>query len=50
VQGQTAREIAKQLFISERTVETHLASAYGKLGVRSKLDLVRRASEFLLNR
>jgi len=37
-------------FISERTVETHLASAYGKLGVRSKLDLVRRASEFSLNR
>jgi DNA-binding CsgD family transcriptional regulator/tetratricopeptide (TPR) repeat protein len=50
VKGQTAREIAKQLFISERTVETHLASAYGKLGVRSKLDLVRRASEFPLNR
>jgi DNA-binding CsgD family transcriptional regulator/tetratricopeptide (TPR) repeat protein len=50
VKGQTAREIAKQLFISERTVESHLASAYGKLGVRSKLDLVRRASEFPLNR
>jgi DNA-binding NarL/FixJ family response regulator len=50
VKGQTAREIAKQLFISERTVETHLASAYGKLGVRSKLDLVRRASEFPLDR
>jgi DNA-binding NarL/FixJ family response regulator len=50
VKGQTAREIAKQLLISERTVETHLASAYGKLGVRSKLDLVRRASEFSLNR
>jgi DNA-binding CsgD family transcriptional regulator len=50
LKGQTAREIAKQLFISERTVETHLASAYGKLGVRSKLDLVRRASEFPLNR
>ena len=50
VKGQTAREIAKHLFISERTVETHLASAYGKLGVRSKLDLVRRASEFPLDR
>jgi DNA-binding CsgD family transcriptional regulator/tetratricopeptide (TPR) repeat protein len=50
VKGRTAREIAEQLFISERTVESHLASAYGKLGVRSKLDLVRRASEFPLNR
>jgi DNA-binding CsgD family transcriptional regulator/tetratricopeptide (TPR) repeat protein len=50
VKGRTAGEIAKQLFISERTVESHLASAYGKLGVRSKLDLVRRASEFPLNR
>jgi DNA-binding CsgD family transcriptional regulator len=33
------------LFIGERTVETHLANAYTKLGVASKLDLVRRASE-----
>ncbi len=41
VQGLTAREIGAQLFIGERTVETHLAHAYGKLGVRSKLDLVR---------
>lgn len=43
--GHTAREIAALLFIAERTVETHLARAYSKLGVRSKLDLTRRASE-----
>jgi DNA-binding CsgD family transcriptional regulator len=49
VQGLTAVDVAEQLSISERTVETHLANIYIKLGIRSKLDLVRRASEFLLN-
>jgi DNA-binding CsgD family transcriptional regulator len=44
-QGRSAREIAAQLYIGERTVETHLANAYAKLGVPSKLDLVRRAAE-----
>ncbi|HEY3240710.1 MAG TPA: AAA family ATPase [Acidimicrobiia bacterium] len=44
-QGRSAREIGTQLFIGERTVETHLANAYAKLGVTSKLDLVRRAAE-----
>jgi len=44
-QGCSAREIAARLFIGERTVETHLANAYAKLGVASKLDLIRRAGE-----
>ncbi len=43
--GCSAREIADRLFIGERTVETHLTNAYMKLGVSSKLDLVRRAPE-----
>jgi pimeloyl-ACP methyl ester carboxylesterase/DNA-binding CsgD family transcriptional regulator len=44
--GQTAPEIAKRLGISERTVESHLVSIYGKLGVSGKSELVRRAEEF----
>jgi signal transduction histidine kinase/class 3 adenylate cyclase/DNA-binding CsgD family transcriptional regulator len=43
--GHTAREIAGMLFIAERTVETHLARVYDKLGVRSKVELAKRASE-----
>jgi DNA-binding NarL/FixJ family response regulator len=49
-QGRTAREIAAELFISERTVESHIANVYAKLGVRSKTELIRRASELALNR
>lgn len=41
--GLTASEMAELLYISERTVETHLANAYPKLGVRSKTELVRQA-------
>ncbi len=43
--GMTAKEIAAALFVGERTVESHLASSYAKLGVSSKLELVRRAPE-----
>ncbi len=45
VEGYQARQIAERLFIGERTVETHLANAYAKLGVSSKLELVRHAAE-----
>jgi DNA-binding CsgD family transcriptional regulator len=43
VAGYTAPEIADALALGERTVETHLAHARGKLGVASRLELVREA-------
>jgi pimeloyl-ACP methyl ester carboxylesterase len=43
IDGETALAIAKRLYISDRTVETHLANAYIKLGVASRLELARRA-------
>ncbi|MGV0794509.1 response regulator transcription factor [Mycolicibacterium sp. XJ1819] len=44
--GTSAREIGDRLFISERTVESHVSNAYRKLGIRSRVDLVRRAVQF----
>ncbi len=44
--GYTASQIAAQLYIGVRTVETHLAHGYRKLGVTCKQQLVRRAAEF----
>jgi pimeloyl-ACP methyl ester carboxylesterase/DNA-binding CsgD family transcriptional regulator len=43
--GQTAHQIAECLFLSKRTVESHLAAIYDKLGVDSKSELIRRAAE-----
>lgn len=39
VAGQTNRQIAQDLFVTQRTVESHLTSAYGKLGIRSRPEL-----------
>jgi DNA-binding CsgD family transcriptional regulator len=41
----TASEIAGQLHIGERTVESHLASTYSKLGINSRSELIRIASK-----
>lgn len=37
--GQTNRQIAQALFVTPRTVENHLTSSYGKLGIRSRAQL-----------
>ncbi|HXZ84098.1 MAG TPA: LuxR C-terminal-related transcriptional regulator, partial [Myxococcota bacterium] len=39
--GRTNRQIAQQLYVSIKTVEGHLARAYGKLGVRRRAELAR---------
>ena len=43
--GMTNVQVAKRLFISPRTVNTHLTSLYGKLGVSSRGAAVRFAVE-----
>ena len=40
--GATNREAAAALFVSVRTVETHVAAIYRKLGVRTRAELARR--------
>jgi DNA-binding CsgD family transcriptional regulator len=38
-EGRTNREVAQALFVTEKTVERHLSSAYQKLGIRSRHQL-----------
>jgi len=42
-EGLPNRTIAKRLFISPRTVETHRARVIKKLGLKSNADLIRFA-------
>ena len=42
-EGQTNREIAAELVISEKTVERHRANILGKLGMRDRVELTRYA-------
>ncbi|MBQ9432922.1 MAG: response regulator transcription factor [Synergistaceae bacterium] len=44
--GLSSKEVAKQLYISERTVQTHLASIYDKLGSRNKTEALLLALKY----
>jgi DNA-binding CsgD family transcriptional regulator len=37
--GLSNREIAETLWVTRKTVEVHLGSAYGKLGIKSRAQL-----------
>jgi DNA-binding NarL/FixJ family response regulator len=44
-QGLTNEQVAERLVISPRTVDTHLTSIYGKIGVSSRVAATRYAIE-----
>ena len=44
-EGRTNREVAQALFLTEKTIERHLSSAYQKLGIRSRFQLAAAIGE-----
>jgi DNA-binding NarL/FixJ family response regulator len=45
IRGATDREVAQRLYISAHTVNSHLRHVFTKLGIRSRVELARRAGE-----
>jgi two-component system, NarL family, nitrate/nitrite response regulator NarL len=45
--GQSNREVAEQLHITERTVKAHLGAVFEKLGIRDRVQLVLRLAHRL---
>jgi DNA-binding NarL/FixJ family response regulator len=43
--GLSDRRVAEDLFVSRRTVNAHLRSIYGKLGVGSRAEAARFAAQ-----
>lgn len=46
--GETNREIAERLFVSRKTVETHLSSAYRKLDITARDELATALEDVML--
>ncbi len=45
IRGATDRQVAQRLYISAHTVNSHLRHVFAKLGIRSRVELARRAGE-----
>ena len=44
MEGKSNKELAETLFVSEKTIEAHLANIYRKVGVKNRLELFIRVS------
>lgn len=42
LEGKSNKELAQALFVSEKTIETHLGNIYKKIGVKNRLELFSR--------
>ncbi len=45
-EGRSTKDVAQQLFISQKTVENHRANIFGKLNIHSTMELVRYAARY----
>ena len=43
-EGKSSQEVADELFISKNTVDFHVASIYGKLGVTNRMQALREVT------
>jgi DNA-binding NarL/FixJ family response regulator len=44
-EGRSNKEVARELFVTVKTVERNLSRVYEKLGIRSRAELARRFAE-----
>jgi DNA-binding NarL/FixJ family response regulator len=45
VDRRTNRQIAEELFLSQKTVETHIRNIFGKLGADSRIEVARMVEQ-----